>query len=116
MARTSRSKRELSKQSFGVLEHPRSNGARNHALANTIEESSAELALELDQLMAHCRLRQVQMPRGAGHALLGGDRSNKPEVPRIEQRRRRKRCMRMFHLLHENYELVRSSSSSQPGA
>jgi hypothetical protein len=60
---------------------------REGALAHALEERQAERALELADLHAHRRLREMELAGGAGEGAVARDRVERPEVDELEVHR-----------------------------
>ena len=78
-------RRQLLQQRPGGADEARASGGGDHTLADPVEQPRAQVALQIDELVAHGRLREVQAVGGAGDAGLGGDGAHEPQVPDLEE-------------------------------
>jgi hypothetical protein len=66
-----------------LLEHGVAGVCQRDAPLGAVEEPHAELLLELPNLLAHGRLRDVQALRGPAEVQLLGDRDEVPDVAKL---------------------------------
>jgi glutathione S-transferase len=98
---------ELAEQPRGGVEQARARRRGRHALSDAVEKARPQVALEVQQLVAHRRLRQVEAASGARDAPVGGDRLDEAEVPHLDPAwAGAVSIMRILHRSHANYALV----------